>query len=640
MSFSRRNHTSRWTLAWIAAIVFGSVHQAQAGTLGTRPYGNYEPLRITYTPDPTVESASQEMTITVSTVMGKPSLVDRELEVVLYISGYYRASTAYRVRITLAEGATSATAKLYYRQPHTYANWLVDAFENNRSIAFPKPVSSYLSANQSSPLVNDCCEIIVPGQAAGTGLPIDYAVNGHNLVNIVLQDAPTDWRVYLRYTFVVWSIENLQVATDQQLRALSSYVMAGGVLVAFYVPSKQLIAMDRLLSPLAKDGQVDFRWQPITQGSTNFGNKRPHGGGQIIGLESAPSDLESIIKTAPLYPVSHFVHDSNIDHDWFWRSLVQTVGKTPVWTFSVLVILFAALVGPGLLTFTNRLRQRTLMLFLVPSISVVLTVLILLYNVLREGFDTRGKICSVQYFDSHIGQGHAWSRQSFFSGAPPAEGLRYSPGCLLNPVDGSAGMNYRMGEPNRRVAAEIVDDGENLHLRNWLAPRSQQQINVGHALNQNSLPIQIASGSNGGVRVTNLTENELPIVVLRGLDSQYFLATSLPAKQTVDLQPQSLSNVEGIVYKEWQDWIPEAPSEIDTTKTFRSRRSRNWYGYETRNFVEPIERILSSRVVVSNLSVYGYLIISPHSSSIDTPFPVEVYEMERNFHILIGTNPW
>lgn len=635
---TRRGLRRAYRACIFLCLLMADLPSAWSGSLGTRPYANYEGLRVTYTPDPVAYCACSEMTVTVTTAIGKPSMADRELEFVFFIAGHYRSSVAYRTRLSLQEGATSATTKLFLRQPHSYANWLVDVRENGRSIVFPEPTINYVSANQAVQGL-DCCEIVSPGQPAGNSVSFDFSGNGLNLVKVSLADAPTDWRAYLRFGLVIWTLDQLATATDQQRQALSSFVLSGGTLILPSMNAEQLGELDSYLLARTELAEADYRWEPLNFNSKQYGEQRPHGGGTILCLTSIPASLVNIVKSSFQYPVSDLVNDATIDDSWFWRNLVQSVGKTPVWTFNILVILFATVVGPGLLVFTNRVRQRTLMLLLVPAISAILTILILLYNVMREGFDTRGRITSIQFFDAHTGLGHAWSRQSFFSGAPPAAGLEYSLDCLLNPVDTSQGQ-YGMGDPRDRVSYEIFSDGQAQYLRGWLAPRSQQQLSVGHALRQPILPFRVEQLADNRIRLTNLSPSELTMLVLRGAADQYYFLSQLAANQAIELEPLRLHEVESQLYGQWRDYFPEAPPEIDTTQTRIGTRARYWYGYSGRSFNDPLEKALNSRALVGALSKFGFLLITRDSTNLETPFPKEIFDNEQNFHLMMGANPW
>ena len=142
----------------------------------------------------------------------------------------------------------------------------------------------------------------------------------------------------------------LESATEQQLEALSRYVLAGGTLFTFFVEPGQLVEVDQYLLQNKTD-QADFRWMSMKDANNDWGSKRMHGGGQVFCLKSVPANLDSLARSSFIHPVNDVVYDSNLDSAWFWKSLVMTVGRTLVWTFSVIVILFAVLIGPGLLYF-------------------------------------------------------------------------------------------------------------------------------------------------------------------------------------------------------------------------------------------------------------------------------------------------
>ncbi len=74
-------------------------------------------------------------------------------------------------------------------------------------------------------------------------------------------------------------------------------------------------------------------------------------------------------------------------------------GKPPIWAFCVIVALFGALLGPGLLYFTGRMERRSLMIFLVPTISLLATVAVIAYGIFHEGFDTHVRLFSVTAYD-------------------------------------------------------------------------------------------------------------------------------------------------------------------------------------------------------------------------------------------------
>ena len=167
-----------------------------------------------------------------------------------------------------------------------------------------------------------------------------------------------------------------------------------------------------------------------------------------------------------------FTADS--DSDWFWRNLIRTVGKPPVWTFCAIVTLFGALLGPGLLALTGRLRRRSLMIFLVPAISLVASLAIVAYGVLHEGFETHVRITSVQAIDGDAKLGFAWSRQNFFSGSPPRDGLKFSPHTYARPVYAEiSDTNYwAERDPRKDRTCTVNIEPDQQRWSGWLRPGS------------------------------------------------------------------------------------------------------------------------------------------------------------------------
>lgn len=643
MALHEHRSATVWLIAILAAVLLSSA--ATGGTVVTKKYSGLDPLSITYDPDPRSDGAqrtSEAMRVTVSSLI-RPSPQDRHLEIVLYVSEYGQPSIAYRQRVTLPEGASSESASFVYVNPLGYGRWLLDVLENGNSIVQPSPSINSLNSAQFASQ-HWCCVVNPPGNS-NVGLPFhyDYTTGTMFVDNVSLKDGASDWRFYLRYSLVIWPIELLQQATQEQCQALSTYASCGGSVI-IHVPKWQndyrhdLVHVDRALSDERVIDAADYRWRswPDTDGANGF--QRSHGGGQIVALRDAPSNIHRHLEASGIhYPVSSIIAGDLTDEEWFWRNLVETVGKTPVWTFSGLVVLFLALVGPGLLVVTGRLRHRTLLLLLIPACSLILTLGILSYNLLREGNVTRGRIVSLQYFDAHTGQGAAWSRQTYFCGFPPRNGLSYPKEALLKPAK-IAGSNNSLHDPRRGVMAEICFEQDSQLVKRWLLPNSQQQILVGQRLKGRSLPFAVTKHSEDQIRFTNSSDETLQLAIVKGPDEELYLAEDIPAQETIDLKPLSASAVDSLRSTNRHKWLPEIPPEIDPLAR-RFRRSRWYYGsssIESDSFVD----VLKITPVLEKLPPYGYLVITPSSNALETPFPESIFDKERNLHVLMGACPW
>ncbi len=629
-------------------VCFLNESTTQAGTITTKGRGSTPRLHVTFNPEPEPLGRCNAMDIVIE-IQGGPSPADRNLEFVLYIGGYGLPSVAYRTEIILRQGSTQAEARLIYVQ--TFANsgvkWHIDVLEDGRSLIDSNATSNFRGHNYSgNTTAVNCCEI-VNRTAGNLDFPYDFALDGVNAIEFDVPHAPDDWRMYLNYNFVVCPIEQLAQFSESQREALSTFVLSGGTIMFYYATVDELPKIDRFLAGAEDEVSPDPRWKPlildplgIRQDSESSGDDnptvraRPHGGGQIIALANLEQSLSlhAYVKTSTHYPIGNVIPIGSADTNWFWSNLIRSVGKTPVWAFTSFVLLFLLVVGPGLLYFTARLRQRTLMLFLVPGLSALITSFILVYNISREGFLTRGRIASLQYFDAPLGQGFAWSRQTYFSGAPPREGLQFSADSVLKLVDLSEGGGWN--DAKASSIGDIVKQDQSQQLRNWLTARSQQQVLVGHKLERFTLPIQVAASTEGRLKLTNSSKSMLPIVILRGPGDEFYWLSELQPGETREVDPQSLSGVQVAYTKESQTWIPQIPPEVALSVVPHPR-----YGsYASRIPIDPLDGALKSRNLIEELPDYGFLIFATQSPDIEMPFAEDVYQQEQHFHVLRGVS--
>lgn len=611
-----------WLLLWIP-------HNTYAGILGSLKSGSTQALAIKYTPDPDATTSTGELTITVSTATGVAAASDRNLEVVLYISSQYGKATAYSVQLTLPQGALTANAKLHFLQPPGYGQWIVDVFEDGRSIVAPNSnnPSSMNSQSQQTWLE------ITPSIKTQTSFQVDYGLAGVTVDRTLLSTASEDWRAYLAFDAVAIPQSQLSIATSAQIQAWSTYVLAGGNLIVHSADSSAAADLDRLMGSSSQVQAPDYRWEAITSVHRNFGSKRSHGGGKLIAFEQAPNNVNEHVKSSVQFPVSEFAVNGESDFRWFWRNLVQSVGTAPVWGFIVFITLFVIVVGPVLLRLTTKMQHRTLLLFLVPTLSLLATLLILFYNVVREGFGTYGRIASVQYLDDHTGQGFVWSRQSYFSGAPPRDGLLFPAGAFLKPADGDLQSHRRYNyDPRDSVSAVIQSNGESEIISGWLRPRSQQQVLVGQREDKAKLPISIQRVTETSVRVANQTDHPIPLLFLRESNEVAYIVEDLKPGESQEIAAESASKIDSLLRLK-TNYEPQEPESIDLA-SFR------YYGFKNRaQTSDPINNV-ARKVVCSKLNDFGFWILLLQPPDIQLPFDKSVYASEKHFHIMTGVSKW
>ncbi len=328
---------------------------------------------------------------------------------------------------------------------------------------------------------------------------------------------------------------------------------------------------------------------------------------------------------------------SEMDGDWFWRNLISAVGKPPVWMFCVMVALFGALLGPGLLLFTGRIKRRSLMILLVPCLSSLATLSIMVYSVLHEGFETHFRVTSVQFIDPSSGEGFAWSRQNFFSGLPPREGLTFSEHTYVRPVTIEGADSY--GYPDPRGADCVVRLGEQQNWSGWLKARQQQQLLVGHPFVQASFPISVEQMTPQQIKVVNLTGLEIPLVAVRGGGADYYVGEAIAAGGSVLLDARDRVSGMSNVGRLMNDLRPTVPPELNSRGSlggFGSRRSNLNIGNNQQADVinNVYTNYLSERAQFPN---FGMVVVLNESDRIEVPLQGISGE---NVHVVIGVQPW
>lgn len=386
---------------------------------------------------------------------------------------------------------------------------------------------------------------------------------------------------------------------------------------------------------------------------TKKANETQFGQGRILLLENSFADVPPEIVKEEIGQMLQESLPNTVcsDGNWFWSNLNRAVGKPPVWTFMVLVGLFGLVLGPGLLFMTGRVGRRSLMLFLVPLVSLLATCTIVVYGVLHEGFDSHVRITSVTTYDADSQSGMAWSRQNYFSGLPPREGLVFSPDTYIRAVPAASSQWYTGGNPRNTVTYSVVMNGEQHAWENWLSPRTQQQLLIGHPVRDPfELPVEIEwavapDGANTNfsvigsqipeVTITNRSDEELPFVIARGDNNDFYLVEDLGLGESKQAEAISLKDAEFRFSARLNkyDLLPSPPPEmegggqlIDLGGNFNS--SKNDIANDVLN---PAMRD------PSRMPAFSFLTVLRTNPAIYVPLEGQHSE---DLHFVVGTKRW
>lgn len=673
-----------------------SYAQFPPDNLITRSFGGRDVLKV----QTTLEAPPSPMAgvAKISIVAPKPSPADRDLVVVIYIKDYRSSaseSIAYRREARLAEGASRIDLKITFIQPHSNALWDVDLFEDGRNIENKPPNSTY-NPNLNTYVADQTYPASLGLLAAGeshtemTAAVLDIASRSHpdvdpNLISTTtgrppdltsvqaIDEASDDWRTYLSYNFIIITPQGVDEVNQHPeiAEALCTCVAAGGSLIVTSIADQaDLETVDQMfnrndtpqsepataLEPqlwwgteLDKNGFLRLeKDQPLLESLEQHGLiGRGFGFGTLFLSDRTPDQFpvppEDVTYLSPAHNTLTVTADS--DGDWFWRNLIQAVGKPPVWTFCAIVTLFGALLGPGLLVLTGRLHRRSLMIFLVPTISFVASLGIVAYGVLHEGFETHVRITSVQAIDGDTKLGFAWSRQNYFSGSPPREGLKFSPHTYARPVYAEIdGRNYYSGiDPRKNRTCTVNIEPDQQLWDGWLRPRQQQQLLVGNRIAQVELPIELTRGGDSTLSIKNKTTATLPIVLVRGAGDDYYVTEQLAAGQTVEVDASHPTQAAAKIAKLMANYRPTVPSELGeggSLLDFGSGARRYSMTIGTANYPnfdmlnKTFERWMSDKM---HLPQFGFSLLATQSNAVEVPLAGKKAD---DLHLIVGVKTW
>ncbi len=618
----------------------------------------------------------------VSIIAPKPSPADRDLIVVFYQETYAAvtdSNIAYRMPVRLEEGQSRIDLEIPHLSFSSQTFWDFGIFEEGRDIEDTRGKTRGANWTNADSQFKSLGALLSIGESETTELKnledlskhINLHSNPPNTIGIPtaavfpVSTASDDWRFY--FSRPMWLVSPAAVAEinarPEMAEALRNYVAASGLLLVHGVEqAEQLAEVEKLFGtePLATQKGLwtaDFG----TDHGLLVAKREKYLSSPVESLTEHPLLRQfcfgSVLVTSEPLPEMTSVYWKNTlgtliegnlvapgtDGDWFWRNLIRAVGKPPVWIFCGIVALFGALLGPGLLVFTARMARRSLMIFLVPAISLVATVAIVTYGVLHEGFETHLRVTSVQAVDTTTGEGFVWSRQNYFSGLPPRDGISFSPKTFARSVAAEErSRNYGWdGNPRRGIDLTVTLLPDKQIWTGWLKPRQQQQLLIGHTATYSKLPIAIERSKTGEIQVENIGTTHLPVVLLRGEKLDYYFTEHLAPQQAVKIRVDDLETVRARVAKIMVDYRPTSPPELgeggsllDFGSNSRRYTAQTMY-YDSGDVLNTIfQQRMSDKL---ELPPFGFAILTTESDKVEVPLTGSSAD---NLHLIVGTQPW
>lgn len=144
------------------------------------------------------------------------------------------------------------------------------------------------------------------------------------------------------------------------------------------------------------------------------------------------------------------------DQAWIPRPTIPSLDELPFRSFTLLLILFAALIGPLNFAFVKRLRRPVMLLVTIPVIALVSSGAVVAYGVFWQGIDVKVAVESLTVLDQRAHRATTALQRMLFAGLSPGPGLRPAAGtaCLIVPDDsGRASSNLTIDDDDGTLLA-------------------------------------------------------------------------------------------------------------------------------------------------------------------------------------------
>jgi len=239
----------------------------------------------------------------------------------------------------------------------------------------------------------------------------------------------------------------------------------------------------------------------------------------------------------------------------YWNLLIPGVGDAPVWSFLVLVSLFAVAIGPVNYLVLGRSRRLYLLLLTVPAGALVVTVSLITYALLTDGLGVRLRARSYVDLDQRSGRAAGWARQSYYASITPSQGLKFPDDTTVFPI-----VAQPQPRGGRRSNSSLVwDDGQILRS-GFLASRTATQFMVQRATTTPA-KLTVREGTTPGQSPT--VENKLGAnvlyMLLRDRRGDYFAGSNVNKDATATLKSIDPAQAEKDLENFWVAALPQAP---------------------------------------------------------------------------------
>ncbi|HXI73008.1 MAG TPA: hypothetical protein VNN22_21925 [Verrucomicrobiae bacterium] len=364
-----------------------------------------------------------------------------------------------------------------------------------------------------------------------------YGGSGSDATESLRAEAPVsewsdNWLAYTPFDVIALNSLDVNSAPPAVAAALWSYLQAGGNVIIF--------GNDAL---------------PATWRSSNQ-TVLPDGVEYRVGLGSC--FVIPKVSLSQLDPKTlQTLRDTANGAARYWQSLPGDAGsangvfpvvanlKIPVRGIVIIMLAFIIIIGPVNIILLNRRNRRTWMLWTIPAISLVTTLIVFAYSLLREGITPDTRIGGLTVLDQINHHAATMGVTAFYCPLTPSGGLRFNNETEASPL-------VHVGYENSGSPRE-VDWTQTQHFqRGWISARVPAHFHLRKSESRRER-IQIVH-ENGKLSVVNGLGAPIKSLWFADAALNFYEANNIPAGQKAGLilskpaQPPAKSGAEGLFH--------------------------------------------------------------------------------------------
>lgn len=201
---------------------------------------------------------------------------------------------------------------------------------------------------------------------------------------------------------------------------------------------------------------------------------------------------------------------------------IAGLGEIPHRWFSLLLVVFALVIGPVNFFAVKRSKKPVMLLVTIPAIAVSTSILLLIYGVFVQGLDVKTASCSATLLDQREHRSDCVEKRLMFAGLSPAAGLRPDVGTAVFAVaSDSPEYSAAMRIGARQQITLISDQSQGRTLSGDYLPTRVPVMQVIHSdrAARGRLDVRVAGEA---FTVENGLGVGVRALVLRDLHDRYF----------------------------------------------------------------------------------------------------------------------